>query len=322
MITHAQYEGNFRQHRRLPHHGLLWAPCGNAIVGEIGYQRDPWVRWTCASVSPRLCKQILNPRNHICSALVEKKVNATPPELQPVNPFVNLIDVIAAPATAFRRISTVQRRSWWLPALLCLLSALLYLAVALNATLAEAAKQIQIQLSAMPADQVEAARPMMERFTTPIFIFGTGAVTITLGLLLGWTLATGMLYFGASLTGHALPASAAWALAVWTWLPFALRSLFQAAWSAVNSGDLIRYPGLSYLLATGDITADQRTLLYVAASQIDLFTLWHLVLVYVVVRVVARMGTMSALVFTLVYGLINLGLRLLPALAGGALGAG
>ena len=249
-------------------------------------------------------------------------MNATPPELQPVNSFVNLIDVIATPATAFRRISTVQRRSWWLPALLCLLTALLYLAVALNTTVAEAAKQIQIQLSAMPTDQVEAARPMMERFTTPVFIFATGAVTITLGLLLGWAIATGLLYFGASLTGHSVPASAAWALAVWTWLPFALRGLFQAGWSAVSGGELIRYPGLSYLLATGDATADQRTPLYAAASQIDLFALWHLVLVYVVVRVVARMGTMSALVFTLVYALINLGLRLLPTLAGGALGAG
>lgn len=249
-------------------------------------------------------------------------MNVTPPELQPVNSFLNLIDVIATPATAFRRISTVQRRSWWLPALLCLLTALLYLGVALNSTVAEAAKQIQVQLSTMPADQVEAARPMMERFTTPVFIFGTGAVTITLGLLLGWVIATGLVYFGASLTGHAIIASAAWALAVWTWLPFALRSLFQAAWSAVNGGDLIHYPGLSYLMATGDTTADQRTPLYLAASQIDLFTLWHLVLVYIVVRVVARMGTVSALVFTLVYGLINLGLRLLPALAGGALGAG
>ena len=305
--------------------GCLIAACSGphaaapAMV-KIQYQRGSWVRWTCAPVSLRLCKQILNPRNHVCSALVEKKVNQTSPEPQLVNPFVNLIDVIAAPATAFRRISTVQRGSWWLPALLCLLSALLYLAVTLNSTVAVAAKQIQVQLSAMPAAQVEAARPTMERFTTPVFIFGAGAVTITLGLLLGWAIATGMLYFGASLTGHAIPAPAAWALAVWTWLPFALRGFFQAGWSAVNGGDLIHYPGLSYLLATGNTTADQRTPLYVAASQIDLFTLWHLVLVYVVVRVVARMGTMSALVFTLVYGLINLGLRLLPALAGGALG--
>ncbi len=214
----------------------------------------------------------------------------------------------------------MQRRSWWLPALLCVVAALLYLGVSLNATTALAAKQIQIQLGTMTPEQADAAKPMMERFTAPAFLFGSGAVTIVLSLLLGWVIATGLLYFGASLTGHAVPAPAAWALVVWTWLPFALRGFFQAAWSAVNGGQIIHYPGLSYLLATGDLTSDRRNMLYVSATQVDLFTLWHLILVYVAVRVAARMGTVSALVFTAIYALVSLGLRLLPALAGGVMG--
>ena len=76
-------------------------------------------------------------------------VNASTPELMPVNPLVNLVDVISSPRQAFQRIAAVQRGSWWLPALLCLAGALIYLIVALDATAAEAAKQIQIQMGTM-----------------------------------------------------------------------------------------------------------------------------------------------------------------------------
>ena len=53
-------------------------------------------------------------------------------------------------------------------------------------------------------------------------------------------------------------------------------------------------------------------------SQIDLFGLWHVILIYVLLRVVAGRGRGSAALLTFLYALIQVGLRVLPTLAGGA----
>ncbi|MCX7852467.1 MAG: YIP1 family protein [Caldilineales bacterium] len=234
---------------------------------------------------------------------------------QPVSPFHNLVDIIAAPATALRRIGATQPRSWWFPALLAVAGGLLYLGVTLDELAAETARQMQIQLGAMPAEQAEAARPLIERFNSPVFLFASGAVGILLGLIAAWLLAAGLLYFGAAILGASLPFNRWWAPVVWTWVPFGLRGFVQAAWSLVN-GSLIRYNGLAYLVASGDSTADQANPLFALASQMDLWTLWHGVLVYLLLRTAARLGRGSAIALTLFYAVVSLGLRVLPVVAG------
>lgn len=234
---------------------------------------------------------------------------------QPVSPFHNLVDIIAAPGTALRRIAAAQPRSWWFPALLAVAGGLLYLGVTLDETAAEAARQMQIQLGAMPAEQAEAARPLIERFSSPAFLLASGAVTILLGLVIAWLLAAGILYFGAAILGASLPFHRWWAPVVWTWVPFGLRGMVQAAWSLVN-GAAIRYNGLAYWVASGDTAADQTNPLFALAAQVDLWTLWHGVLVYLLLRTAARLGRGSALALTLFYAAVALGLRVVPALAG------
>lgn len=247
--------------------------------------------------------------------------NSAVSDLHPVNTFRLLIDIIAAPSEALRRVSEVQPRSWWLPALLTVLAALAYLTVTLNEAAAEAAKQVQVQMGTLPPEQAAAAAPMIERVASPTFIFGMGAVTIVLGLLFAWGLASLVLYLGASLAGGQVKIGKLWPAIIWTWLPFALRGFLQTAWSAVN-GSMVRYPGLSYWFATGDSVKDQTQPLYVLAGQIDLFSLWHLLLIYLLLRVVARLGGGGAIILTLVYAIINLALRLIPALLGGAFSVG
>lgn len=242
-------------------------------------------------------------------------------ELKPVNPFSNFVDVIAAPSTAYRRISEVQLRSWWLPALLAFAGALLYLGVTLNETVAMAAKQVQVQMSSMTPEQAAAARPMIERFTSAPFIFGSGAVTVAIGLVIGWLIASALLYFGASIGGASLKFGKLWPVVVWSWLPFALRAFLQSAWSVVN-GAMIHNPGLSYFIATGDTTKDQTNPLFALTSQIDLFAVWHALLIYLILRVVARMGTFGAILLTLLYAVISLALRVLPAWVSGAFRVG
>ncbi|NOX61191.1 MAG: hypothetical protein GXP42_04490 [Chloroflexi bacterium] len=244
-------------------------------------------------------------------------MNATSSDMKPAHLLTNVVDMIAAPGEALQRISEVNRRSWWFPAILCLAAAVLYLYVSLDYAVAEAQKQAELQLGAMPPDQVEAARPFVERFTSRAFIFGSGAVTVVVGLLASWGFAVAIFYFGAALAGPNVPLARLWPVTVWTWFPFALRGFLQSAWTLV-SGKPILYPGLSFFVASGDTMADQANPLFVAASYIDLFTLWHLLLVYLLFRVVARLGALGSMTLTFIYGVIGLGLRVLPALAAGA----
>jgi hypothetical protein len=234
----------------------------------------------------------------------------------PVSPFHNLVDIIAAPATALRRLATAPARSWWFPALLAVAGGLLYLGVTLDDLAAETARQMQMQLSTMPAEQVETAQPLLARLSSPAFLFASGAVALLVGLVASWLLAAGLLYFGAAILGASLPFSRWWTPVVWTWVPFALRGMVQAAWSLVN-GTVIRYAGLSYLVASGDRMADASNPLFVLAAQVDLWALWHGVLVFLLLRTTARLSRGGAAFLTLFYAVVALGLRVIPALAGG-----
>jgi len=235
--------------------------------------------------------------------------------IQPASLLSTFVDIIANPGLAFQRLVRYQQRSWWLPLLLALIAPILYLWLNLDRTVEQARQQLELQLSAMPADQVEAARAMAERFMQPNAVMISGAISALLGLAVGLGISLLILYFGAALFGASPRGSELWPAVAWTWLPFALRGFVQSAWSAANQV-LIQYPGLSYLVATGDLAADNRNLLFVALSQIDLFALWHVALVYVLLRVVTRLGNSSALVLTVLYAIINIALRLLPAFAG------
>lgn len=241
--------------------------------------------------------------------------------IQPASLATTFFDMIADPGRAFRRLTTFQQRSWWLPALLAVLAPILYLWLNLNRTVEQATRQLEMQLSTLPPDQIEAARAMATRFTQPNAVLITGVISSVLALAVGLLISTFILYFGAALFGAIPKLQQLWPAVAWTWLPFALRGFLQSVWSGINQS-LIHYPGLSYWVATGDLAADSQQPAFVALAQLDLFALWHAVLVYVLLRVVARLGAGGALVLTLLYAAINIGIRVLPAFVGGLFSIG
>ncbi len=248
-------------------------------------------------------------------------MSVTEATLKPVNFLVNFWDIVTDPVTALARVSFVQPRSWWFPALLSFLTPLLYLALTIDMHVAQARKQMALALSQIPQDQIEAARPMMEKMTQPGVLFGTAAGSLVAGLLIAWGLSMLILYFSIALLGTPVKASGLWAALLWTWIPFALRPLVQLAWS-LHSGALITYTGLTYFIASGNPINDQRNPLFVAASQIDLFALWHLILIYILLRVVGKLGRGGAVALTILYALILLGVHVLPVAASRLTGMG
>ncbi len=241
--------------------------------------------------------------------------------LKPVNFLINLRDIIAAPGEALTRVSAVQVNSWWFPVLLSILMPILHVALTLDMQVERAKKIAALQLSKMTPEQADAARAAIERMTRPQTLLTTHAVQVVLGLAFAWALAVLILYFGIALLGTPIKVNGLWAAVAWTWIPFALRPLAQLIWN-LYSGSLIQYPGLSYLFASGKIADDQQNPLFIAATHFDLFALWHLVLIYVLLRVAGKLGKGSSIAVTLIYALIQLGARILPAMIPKLLGMG
>jgi hypothetical protein len=129
-----------------------------------------------------------------------------------------------------------------------------------------------------------------------------------------------LLYFMALVSGGELTFGAMFRLSVWSRIPMAIGSLVQAGFIAF-AGRLIQYPGLSFFVATGDLMQDARNPLFVLLGSLDLFWLWHLLLVMLGVAVVAHFSRAKALVLTLVYGVLALAITVLPMLLFGNMGA-
>ncbi len=233
--------------------------------------------------------------------------------IKPVNPAANLWDIVTAPSLALERVSTIQTRSWWLPALLALIAPILHIALTLDLQIERIESNIALRLSVMPAEQANAARPMMERMLQPNVLLFSTFTQVAVGLLLSWALAMLILYFGIALLGKPPKSAGLWSAIIWAWIPFAIRPLVQLAWNAYTHS-LVYNPGATYFVATGNVVEDQQNPLYVAATQIDMFSVWHIILIYVLLRVVGKLGRGGSLFMTALYMILMLGIHVLPSI--------
>ena len=265
------------------------------------------------------CRNCPNPAQHFLATPIHERIlrgvlmPATETTLKPVNFLVNFWDILTAPSLALKRVSTVQTRSWWFPVLLSLATPLLHLALTMPMQIERMQKMMALQMSNMSPEQAEAARPMLERMTQPNALLLTTTTQVALGLAFAWAVGMLILYFGIALLGTPLKPNGLWAALTWTWIPFAIRPLVQLAWNLYTQS-LIVYPGVSFFFATGKLAEDQRNPLFIAATHVDIFALWHLILIYLLLRVIGKLGTGSSFFLTLLYAIVQLGVRLIPVL--------
>jgi len=231
-----------------------------------------------------------------------------------------LVSLIDRPATALAEIAAYPRWRWLLPVIL-LIGAMIASTVLTGPLTVEQTQQaVQQQLATLPAEQAEMARAQIARLQQPQVLLATAIGTGLIGLLLSWLMASAFLYFGVLIAGGDVSFTGLFATLPWTWLPFALRDVVQTGY-ILYKNELIANPGLSYFVSTGKLVEDAGpassgagNLLYNALARVDLFTLWHLALVFVVLWVLPRFSKGKAFVLVLVYAALSLGLRLVPAL--------
>ncbi len=226
-----------------------------------------------------------------------------------------LVGIIDKPTVTFKTV--LARRSWWrwaLPLLVLMLTFGVVSVLSLPYTQELAREQAEQQLASMPAEQADAARAAMERSRSyPILLASTLGFGI-LALLIGVVAQATFLYFSALMAGgDDMEFGSVFAVSAWTRLPMAIGLLVQAGF-IVATRQMIRYPGLSFLVATGDLLKDARNPLIPLLGRIDLFWLWHLFLVVIGVSVAARFGRGKSLVLTIIYGVLVLAVAALPSL--------
>jgi hypothetical protein len=233
-----------------------------------------------------------------------------------------LFGVIDRPAATFKAV--LARREWymWVVPLLVLLICMSAMMVARTPYDMEIAQQeMERQLATVPAEQAEEARARMETFMAFPVRLAMGLVTAIVLLLIGVVTQAAILYFGALVAGGEVDFGPIFTMSTWTRLPMALYFLVQAVFIVIAQR-AINAPGLSSLVATGDLMKDAQNPLFTLLGRLDPFWLWHLFLVVVGLSVAARFSRVKSLVLTLVYVVLSLAATTLPTLLFGGLAGG
>jgi len=226
-----------------------------------------------------------------------------------------LIGIIDQPVTTFKVVLTRPRWSTWaLPLVVLLLAFAVNTVVQMPYTMELAREQAESQLASIPAQQAEVARETMEFTLSLPFLLATSLGVGVIILVGGVVIQAAFFYFGTLIAGGAdVSYGSLFRLSSWARIPMAIGYLVLAGFTAVSQSG-IQYPGLAFLVTTGDPMKDARNPLVPLLSSVDLFWLWHLLLIVLGLSVVARLSWGKSLILTILYTALTLGLVVLPSL--------
>ena len=256
-------------------------------------------------------------------------MNNAEAQIQPRQKFLALFwGMIRKPRWTFENSTIRTSRSWILMAILSTVLLVLPIIAAAPITAEQARQAVQVGLESQ-GESGQALPPEMEgqisQFATnPLFTVVFPSVVALVFLWLGWLVWAGGLHLISTMVGGDSHFGQMWRTVVWSWLPFALRSLLQFVFILLT-GQVIAYPGLSGLVA------DQRSVSEIIASppspgqlvlrsllaRIDLFLLWNLILLIVGVAVTARLSSRKAILITMGIWIVLTLLGILPTLLSG-----
>lgn len=227
----------------------------------------------------------------------------------------HLFGIIDQPVTTFKVVLPRRKWSTWaLPLMVLLLAFAINTVVQMPFTLELARQQAENQLASLPTQQAEAARETLEFTLSLPFMLATGLGVGAIFLVGGVVIQAAFFYFGTLIVGGAeVSYGLLFRLSSWARIPMAIGYLVLAGFTAVSQSG-IQYPGLAFLVTTGDPMKDAGNPLVPLLSSIDLFWLWHLLLIVMGLSVVARLSWGKSLVLTILYTALALGLVVLPSL--------
>jgi hypothetical protein len=158
----------------------------------------------------------------------------------------------------------------------------------------------------------------MQATSGPVFIYVFPAIVALMGIWLGWLLVGGLLHLAVTLFGGRGETMYTMNLVAWASLPLALRELVRVAAMLVTD-QLIASPGLSGF-APAD-PAGSATYLSALLASIDIYFIWHILLLVIGVRVGNGLSLVKSIIAVLLTVGIVTGLAALLETLAGRLGS-
>lgn len=227
-----------------------------------------------------------------------------------------LLPALFQPRRTFARIAAAETAVWQTPILILILTGLIRTLV--NGSVKAAANLAAANSGAPPPgfeyytpEQQAQLQQAMAATSGPVFTYLLPSVVAVIGIYLGWLILGWVIHLGLTLMGGRGSSRQALNIVAWTLLPFAIRDVVRIAamWA---TGQPLTALGLSGFAPVGEGTST----IYLTAllSFVDIYLLWHILLLLIGVRAaepISRAKAWSVALFTVIAFLL---IRALPAL--------
>lgn len=227
-----------------------------------------------------------------------------------------LLPALFQPRRTFARIAAAETAVWQTPILILILTGLIRTLV--NGSVKAAANLAAANSGAPPPgfeyytpEQQAQLQQAMAATSGPVFTYLLPSVVAVIGIYLGWLILGWVIHLGLTLMGGRGSSRQALNIVAWTLLPFAIRDIVRIA-AMWTTGQPLTALGLSGFAPVGEGTST----IYLTAllSFVDIYLLWHILLLLIGVRAaepISRAKAWSVALFTVIAFLL---IRALPAL--------
>ncbi len=246
--------------------------------------------------------------------------DSTPIENQsPKSAWSLLISLIDKPTAAFANLLAYPRWKWVLPFILVALFTIgsAWASAPYSSELARKATQQQLNQAGITPEQTQEMMEQTARFSSPLFLGIIGSITGVLFVAIAWVAAAAFLYFVSLVAGAETNFGSVFTVISWSNLPIALRALIQTI-LILLTGRFPLYTGLAALQVTGDSLVDTRNPMITLLSYVDIFWIWHIILLIIGISVATKFSRVKALFIVFIYALLSIGLAVgMTTLSGG-----
>lgn len=222
-----------------------------------------------------------------------------------------VLPTLFKPRQTFKEIAAQNRGVWALPMLILSLTGLAeVLASGWLNRLAALSGQINFPADFQYYTPEQQAQFMqaVEASSSTVFIYVLPALAALLKIWLGWLLVGGLIHLTLTLLGGRGHTPATMNVVAWASLPFAVRALVRAI-ALVATRQLINHPGLAGFAPTDVL--DMSLYLTALLGLVDIYLIWHLLLLVIGSREVSNLSAGKAWGGILGIMLLLLGLQAL-----------
>jgi len=209
-------------------------------------------------------------------------------------PFQWVFPMLLRPRQTFAEIAAQDRPVWFLPMLiLSLTSVAAVLAAGWLRRMAALSGQVTLppDFEFFPPEQQAQILQAIEASSGPVFMYVFPTLAVLIQIWLGWLLVGGLVHLTLTLLGGRGHTRATMNVVTWASLPFALRALVRTI-ALLATRQLIANPGLS---GFGPVDGTDMSLYLTAfLSLVDIYLIWHLVLLAIGSRAVSNLTSGKA----------------------------